>query len=842
MFPLLRTALVIPLFAVGLSVRAQIPTKCLEIERILVDACIDQALCPGSTEGQNEMVGFRTGPQVTALTDLVANWPNNSWNGLVQNGTTAGITSTLNATITACGHLLEPPGGLIPPGSRVVLVTSTAVCTQANPFTNLTDTVYLIFQAPGNSVGHFANHNNGGLITPVPSGAPSLRTLVLMYLPTNCSDTATYDRSLLVNTLGTYGGTTADNDGATAVFSWPGVPQVTYVNFGCQAPFAPNLVTIEDVVDILCSGNGSVDLNASTVGPFTGALWSGGTGTFSDPTSLTPTYTVGANDLGEVVLSITATFTCGVPVTASITIPISDAPVVTLTPDGPTTICPGEDVVLTASGANSYVWSNQATTASITVTQGGTYTVNGTNACGSVPAQITITQASVPTVTITPDGPTNLCPGEDVVLTASGADSYVWSNQATTASITVTQVGAYNVNGTNGCGSASAQITITQAPGPIVTITADGPTTICPGEDVVLTASGADSYVWSDQSITPSISITQAGTYSVTGTTTCGTGTAQITITVMNVPSVIITPDGPTALCVGEDMVLSANGADSYVWSNLAITPSITVTQAGTYSVTGTNMCGTSAAQIIITTAFGPAVSITANGPTTFCYGGEVTLTATGADNFVWSDLSTGSSITVEQTGNYSVTGINDCGTSTADQHVEVTIVTAAFTARQLPCTPLVEIVLASTADSCAFFIGDSLVTHACSGFLHWDFGRDNTYDFTLYATDASHCADTLAVTIDVRSVPTLFLANAFTPNDDGINDRWPDRVEIPGTGFELNLFDRWGASVWSTTNPLEQWDGDGLPVDVYVYTMRMRDPCVPTNEITRTGHVSLVR
>ena len=121
--PFLRAALLIAPFAVGLSVHAQIPTQCLEIERILVDACIDQAACPGATEGQNEMVSFRTGPQVTALTDLVADWPNNSWNGLVQDGTTATLTSILNATITACGLLVEPPGGLIPPGSRVLLVT-----------------------------------------------------------------------------------------------------------------------------------------------------------------------------------------------------------------------------------------------------------------------------------------------------------------------------------------------------------------------------------------------------------------------------------------------------------------------------------------------------------------------------------------------------------------------------------------------------------------------------------------------------------------------------------------------------------------------------------------------
>jgi gliding motility-associated-like protein len=166
----------------------------------------------------------------------------------------------------------------------------------------------------------------------------------------------------------------------------------------------------------------------------------------------------------------------------------------------------------------------------------------------------------------------------------------------------------------------------------------------------------------------------------------------------------------------------------------------------------------------------------------------------------------------------------------------------AIFSVVQVPCSPVVDIVLSSNSDSCAFFIGDSLVTNDCSGYIRWDHRRYDVYDYTLYTTQPNRCDDTLALTVDVRTEPVLFLANAFTPNDDGINDRWPDRVEIPDTGFELMLYDRWGQQLWSTVNPLEQWDGADVPMGVYVYTMRMRDPCQPTNEITRTGHVTLFR
>ena len=530
----------LPLFflLVPMVLRAQIPTQCLEIESILVDACIDLALCPGGAEGMNEMVRFRTGPVDIALSELEADWPNNSWNGLVQDAITATLTAELNATIQGCGWLWEPPGGVIPAGSGVILVTSTQMCTAANSFANLSDTLYIVFQAPGNTSGHFANHNNGGTISPTPVGAVSLRTLVLTYLPTACSDTAVYDRSLLVNNLGTYGGSSAENDGATAQFTWPGVPTVTYVNYGCQAPFVPTLVTVEDAVGSICNGAGSVQLTGSAVGTdIIGIQWQGGTGTFNPPDALSTVYTAGAGDTGPVVVQLCAIGACGAPICIDYTLPGGSAPTVLITPDGPTALCPGQSVTLTASGADSYVWSpGGEITTSITVTQPGTVSVDGTNACGTGSAQIDITLANGPVVSITPDGPTALCPGQSVTLTASGADSYMWSpGGEITTSITVTQPGTYSVDGTNACGTGSAQIDITLANGPMVAITADGPTALCPGQSVTLTASGADSYVWSTQETSVSITVDQAGTVSVIGTNSCGTGSAQIDVSVVDV-------------------------------------------------------------------------------------------------------------------------------------------------------------------------------------------------------------------------------------------------------------------------------------------------------------------
>jgi hypothetical protein len=98
--PWLNAALVV---LVGISnAYAQIPTKCLEIERVLVDAC--NSACPGAQEGENEMFRFKVGPSPISLNDLEADWATqNAFLGWIQNATTANLTAQLNATITNCG-------------------------------------------------------------------------------------------------------------------------------------------------------------------------------------------------------------------------------------------------------------------------------------------------------------------------------------------------------------------------------------------------------------------------------------------------------------------------------------------------------------------------------------------------------------------------------------------------------------------------------------------------------------------------------------------------------------------------------------------------------------------
>ena len=396
----------------------------------------------------------------------------------------------------------------------------------------------------------------------------------------------------------------------------------------------------------------------------------------------TLTLNLAAADVVGGVYTLTVTDPkSGLSSSCSGTLTVNALPTVGIGAGGPTTFCEGGSVTLTATGGASgqYQWSDGETGDSITVASSGTFTVSWTdaNTCSSSSDPVSVTVNPLPDVKIAADGPTTFCQGGSVTLTASGAVSYSWSNGSTDDHITVGSSGTYSVTGTdaNGC-SSSASVDVTVNPLPNVKITAGGPTTFCQGGSVTLTASGAASYVWSTGAKTSSITVSATGTYSVTGTDANGCWNSDsISVTVNPLPTVTITAGGPTTFCQGGSVTLTASGAVSYLWSTGATTSSITVAATGNYSVVGTDANGCSnSASIGVTVNPLPTISITAGGPTTFCQGGSVTLTASGGVSYVWSTGATTSSITVSAAGHYSVVGTDANGCSNGAGPISVTV------------------------------------------------------------------------------------------------------------------------------------------------------------------------
>ncbi len=113
--------------------------------------------------------------------------------------------------------------------------------------------------------------------------------------------------------------------------------------------------------------------------------------------------------------------------------------------------------------------------------------------------------------------------------------------------------------------------------------------------------------------------------------------------------------------------------------------------------------------------------------------------------------------------------------------------------------------------------------------------------------THPSGCTDSLAILLDIKPLVTLHMPNAFTPNNDGLNDFFKGKGFFDGfQDYRMNVWNRWGERVFETLDPDLGWNGkkenngENSPVGVYVYTIQYTGPRGEANELK--GHVTLIR
>ena len=97
-----------------------------------------------------------------------------------------------------------------------------------------------------------------------------------------------------------------------------------------------------------------------------------------------------------------------------------------------------------------------------------------------------------------------------------------------------------------------------------------------------------------------------------------------------------------------------------------------------------------------------------------------------------------------------------------------------------------------------------------------YTFNDAGWYNITLIAVSGPGCADTLTRTIFVGD-HFFFAPSAFSPDGDGINETWQPQVKGARL-YRLDVFDRWGSNVFSTTDPKEGWDGSKYPIGTYAF------------------------
>jgi hypothetical protein len=550
---------------------------------------------------------------------------------------------------------------------------------------------------------------------------------------------------------GTYSVTVTISGGCTATSS---------TTVSVNNPAAASLTVTSDSI---CPG-GSSTLTASAGASY---IW-------NDPAAST-TGSINVSPASTTTYSVTVSNGGSCTASASATITVNLSPVAAIAPANPS-ICPGANITLTASGGDTYLWNDagSSTTAAISVSPAATtsygVTVTDANACtGS--ASTTVTVSNNATATISPASAA-ICAGQNTTLTASGGNTFLWNDAAasTTAAITVSPASTttYTVTvSTNGVCTATASATVTVNTNPVAGIT-PAPSSICPGGSSTLTATGGLSYLWSDASVTQSITVTPSitTTYDVTVTdaNTC-TATATSTITVNAVPVAVINPL-IADICIGGSATFTASGGVGFLWSEGSTTPSITVTPATTanyqVTVTDANACTGSASATVNVQS---GISISAVITDASCFGGNdgaIDVTVSGAPSapgFIWSDNVTTEDRTGIIAGTYSVTVTSGTcsasGTYTVNEPTEVTLLLVSQ--QNVSCNGGSDGSITVAANGGTL---DAIVTDYVYVWSNAQTGPSATAlaagSYSVTASDANGCSASLSFTITEASPVTL--------------------------------------------------------------------------------------
>jgi hypothetical protein len=481
---------------------------------------------------------------------------------------------------------------------------------------------------------------------------------------------------------------------------------------------------------------------------------------------------------------------------------------------------------LTATGTN-LVWSTTETTASITVSTSGAFTVTQTvGGCISLPGTGSANPGASPVIASGAIMDPTTCNGADgsIVVTGTGTGIVSWTGTATgnsgtiTLPYTITGLGAgnYDVTLDNGCVSNTVSETLsdpTAPPAPIVTVV-DGCGTSA------LTATGTN-IVWSTTETTATITVIAAGPYTVTQS---ANGCVSLPGTGMANPAVI--PASPVVTVVDDcgSSKLSTSGTNLH-WSTTETTPVIVVIVGGIYTVTETvGGCVSLPAAVTANPVAIPAAP--AANVVDGC--GTSTLTATGTD-LLWSTTETTSTILVSIAGNYTVTQtVSGCESPAS---------TLSASPLAVPAVPVV------TANGVTTFCAGGSVDLTSSNATNnlWSTTEttqtisatvSGSYDVTF--TDGNGCTSTSTpLVVTVNALPAVSVGPyADLCNTDPfftMNGGSPSGGTYTGAGMIGGIFDPATAGAGTHTITYQFTDGNGC-ADSASTTITIQD-CIGLDE-----------
>jgi gliding motility-associated-like protein len=601
-------------------------------------------------------------------------------------------------------------------------------------------------------------------------------------------------------------------------------------NISCP-PGAPN-ADFSMPNSIICQGQ-SVPLTDLSVPSGSISSWNYNCPAASPPSSTfqNPTFTF--NTPGTHTISLSVSSTGSLTSTITKTIQVNPAPVINVSPSNQT-ICAGKTATINLSGASSYntVPSN-ITVPSFTVNPTATtiYTITGFNSfgCSSV-IRDTVKVISPPTIFSSVNSNT-VCFGNSVTFSNSGGASYTLSPSSFTGNIiniTPSVVGTtvYTITGSGPFGCINTKtLSVATVSVPNVVITPSN-TTICAGQVVSISVSGANTYTWTTGSSLNVISVTPttSTTYSVIGSNSLGCQNSALS-TINVLPTPILSINSPsTSVCFGYTMSINVNGAANYNWSNGSAANTISVQPFSniTYSVVGSNggTCSDTA-YLPITVLPLPSVSASVSS-TIVCAGEAIDLTGSGnATTYYWQPnnlLGQSHIVQVFTPTTYTLYGQGSNGCAFFN-----TVFVDVYVSN--PVIPISTPSLICLGDSSILSVGGGVVPA-------WNVNPSpNTIVVTPTVTttysanvlDFNGCSSNILFSVELDPNCEVLVYNGFTPNGDGINDYFiiGNIEKIPNN--HVHIFNRWGnkiVSISNYNNLNNKWDGkeNGEPLTSGTY------------------------
>lgn len=408
-----------------------------------------------------------------------------------------------------------------------------------------------------------------------------------------------------------------------------------------------------------------------------------------------------------------------------------------------------------------------------------------------------------------------ICPGNTIRLIAKkGYKSYRWQDGSTDSAFTVTQPGDYWVVATDSCGNPFSD-TMQIAPHPPIPFDIGEDIRICEKDTATISApSSFFNYQWSpDYNIinrfAQSIRVfpQQDTTYQVRAEKTAGCFVYDsIRVFVNAAPPINLGPD--QSFCSGDSLVLDAGaGFTQYNWNTGITTQQITVRSSGLYIVTGitTDNCRSIDSFQVLSIYSNPIVNL--GNDSVLCTGASRLLDAGNFSSYTWNTGAGTKTISISQTGEYSVsvTDNNGCRGSGSILINKAVLPPASFLHGDTTICNYAKIVLGPTSSFSSYAWNTSNKTREITVSqpgLYW-----------LEVKDRDNCSGRDTILIGNKDcLKGFFAPNAFTPNRDGKNDFFRPLIFGPLIKYELSIFNRWGQLIFHTTDYSKGWDGGRDP------------------------------